>query len=174
MEGSELPRAQALALPGAEHPAHDGPGRAANTEGRLAGERGRGYQGRPPGQRRGQQLSSIRTEWTWNKSTQTWDSFIPLLWKKSNNNNCRALLGEQSCMFTPTYPHLSVEGTKPVSNVWIAGVWSFVVSQFQHNIHTGVSNWACSPLLKLQLHQSTWSVQVHQLVVHRPFVPGED
>lgn len=76
VEGAELPRAQALAVPGAKHPAHDGPGRAAHTEGRLAGERGRGHQGRRPGQWRGQQLSSIRrTEWTSNKSTHTWDSF---------------------------------------------------------------------------------------------------
>lgn len=76
VEGAELPRAQALAVPGAEHPAHDGPGRAAHTEGRLAGKRGRGHQGRHPGQWRGQQLSSIgRTEWTSNKSTHTWDSF---------------------------------------------------------------------------------------------------
>lgn len=56
MEGTELPRAQGLAAPGAEHPAHDGPGRAADPEGGLAGKRGRGNQGRAPGQRRGQQL----------------------------------------------------------------------------------------------------------------------
>lgn len=51
MEGTELPREQALAAPGAQHLAYDGPGRAANTEGGLAGKRGRGNQGRPPGQR---------------------------------------------------------------------------------------------------------------------------
>lgn len=127
MEGTELPGAQALAVPGAEHPAHDGPGRAANTESRLAGKRGRGYQGRPPGQRRRQRLSFIRTEWTWNESTHTWDSFTPFfLLKKSYKNNCCALLGKQSWVFTPSQPQPPVEGTKPVSSVWIASVGTFL------------------------------------------------
>lgn len=59
VETAELSRSQALVVPRAEHPAHDGPRRAVHTESGLAGKRGRELQGRCSGQR-GQQLN--RTE----------------------------------------------------------------------------------------------------------------
>lgn len=56
VEATELSRPEALAVPGAEHPAHDGPRRAVDTEGRLARKRGRESQDGCSGQR-GQQLN---------------------------------------------------------------------------------------------------------------------
>lgn len=40
VEAEELPSAQAVAAPGPEQPARDGPGRAVHTEGGLSGRRG--------------------------------------------------------------------------------------------------------------------------------------
>lgn len=57
VEAEELPPAQAVAAPGPEHAAHDGPGRALHTEGRLSGRRGR--RGGGPGHG-GQPLSTDR------------------------------------------------------------------------------------------------------------------
>lgn len=43
VEGAERPRPQALVVPGAEHPAHDGPRRTGDTEGGLSRKRGRDF-----------------------------------------------------------------------------------------------------------------------------------
>lgn len=53
VETPELSRPEAVAVPGAEHPGHDGPGRAVHTESGLARKRGREFHGGRPG-RRGQ------------------------------------------------------------------------------------------------------------------------
>lgn len=41
VERAELSRSEALVVPRAKHPAHDGPGRADHPAGRLSGERRR-------------------------------------------------------------------------------------------------------------------------------------
>lgn len=51
VETAELSWPEALVVPGAEHTAHDGPGRAVHTESRLSGKRGWEFQDGPSGQR---------------------------------------------------------------------------------------------------------------------------
>ncbi len=58
VETAELTGPEALAVPRAEHPAHDGPRRTVHTESGLARKRGREFQG---GQR-GQQLKSHQSD----------------------------------------------------------------------------------------------------------------
>lgn len=73
VETGALPPPEALAVPGAEHAARDGPRRTVHTEGGLAGERGRGHAGGRSG-KRGQQLNSIGvTERTENQLSKTRD-----------------------------------------------------------------------------------------------------
>ena len=58
VERAELSGPEALVVPGAERPAHDGPGRAVHTESRLARKRGREFKDLHSGVRR-QQLNHI-------------------------------------------------------------------------------------------------------------------
>lgn len=61
MEKSELSRPETLAVPGAVHPAHDGPRRTVDTESGLARKRGQDVQ-RGWSEQRRQQLNRIESD----------------------------------------------------------------------------------------------------------------